>query len=98
MAMNLVILFIIEKDSSSKEEAQIDRDSDIFDTEINVSPISVSISNLLDNFRKRMPFLEAGQGSITPYSVKVAFHFPEFISWCAEQYSQEEKVILNKLA
>jgi hypothetical protein len=97
MAMNPVILSVTEQDFASKEEALIDRDSDIFDTEITVSPISVSRANLLDNVGKRIPFLEAAQASITPYAVEVAFPFPEFISWCAEQYSQEEKVILNKL-
>jgi hypothetical protein len=95
--MNPVILSVRDQDPASKEESLIDRDSDIFDTEITVSPISVSRANLLDNVRKRIPFLEESQASITNYIVEVAFPFPEFISWCAEQYSQEENVILNKL-
>jgi hypothetical protein len=52
---------------------------------------------LSDNVGKQIPFLEAVQASIVPYVVEVAFPFPEFIGWCAEQYSQEEKVVLNKL-
>ena len=32
-----------------------------------------------------------------PYIIEVIFPLSEFIGWCAEQYSQEEKVILNKL-
>jgi hypothetical protein len=39
----------------------------------------------------------AAQASIVPYAIEVAFPFLEFVSWCAEQYSQEEKIILNKL-
>jgi hypothetical protein len=97
MAANPVVLSVNEQDISSREEALIDRDSDVFDTEITVSPISVSRSNLLDNVGTHIPFLEAAQASITPYVVEVVFPFPEFVSWCAEQYSQEERVILNKL-
>jgi hypothetical protein len=97
MAMNPVILSVTEQDPASKEEALIDRDSDIFDTEITVSPISVSRANLLDNVGRQIPFLEVVQASIVPYAIKVTFPFPEFISWCVEQYSQEEKVILNRL-
>jgi hypothetical protein len=97
MAANPVILSVTEQDLASREEALIDRDSDVFDTKITVSPIFVSRSNLLDNVGKRIPFLEVNQASITPYVVEVVFPFPEFVSWCAEQYSQEEKVILNKL-
>jgi hypothetical protein len=70
MAMNPVILSVTEQDPASKEEALIDRDSDIFDTEITVSPISVSRANLLDNVGKQIPFLEAAQASITPYASK----------------------------
>jgi hypothetical protein len=42
MAMNPLILSITEQDPASKEEALIERDSDIFDIEITISPISVS--------------------------------------------------------
>jgi hypothetical protein len=76
MAMNPVILSIIEQDPSSKEENLIDRDSDIFDIEISISPISISKANLLDNFGKQIPFLEEAQASITPYAVEVTFPFP----------------------
>jgi hypothetical protein len=97
MVANPIILSVTEKDLTSREEALINRDSDVSDTEITVSPISVSRSNMLDNVGKRIPFLEVAQASITPYVVEVVFPFPEFIRWCVEQYSQEEKVILNKL-
>jgi hypothetical protein len=63
MVTNLVVLFVNEQDISSKEEALIDRDSNIFDTKITVSPVSVSRSNLLDNVGMRLPFLEAAQAS-----------------------------------
>jgi hypothetical protein len=97
MAANLVVLSMNEQDISSREESLIDKDSDIFDTEITSSPVSVSRSNLLDNVGMHIPFLEVAQASITPYIVEVVFPFPEFVSWCAERYSQEERVILNKL-
>jgi hypothetical protein len=97
MAANHVVLSINEQVISSKEEALIDRDSDVFDTEITVSPISVSKSNLLNNLGMHIPFLEAAQASITPYIVEVVFPFPEFVSWCAERNYQEERFILNKL-
>jgi hypothetical protein len=80
MATNPVILSVIEQDLTSREESLIDRDSDVSDTEIKVSPISVSRSNLLDNVGKQIPFLEATQASITPYVVEVVFPFPEFVS------------------
>ena len=97
MAANPVILSVNEQDIASREEALIDRDSDVLDTEITVSPVSVSRLNLLDNVGKWMPFLRMTQASITPYVVEVVFPFPEFVSWCAEHFSQEERVILNKL-
>jgi hypothetical protein len=97
MAANPVVLSMNEQDISSREEALIDRDFDVFDIETTVSPISVSKSNLLDNARTCIPFLEAAQASITPYIVEIVFPFPKFVSWCAEQYSQGERVILNKL-
>jgi hypothetical protein len=84
MATNPVILSVNEQDISSREEALIDRDSDIFDTEIMVSPVSVSRSNLLDNVGTHIPFLEVAQASITPYVVELFFCFHEFVSWCAE--------------
>jgi hypothetical protein len=94
--MDPIITSVTEQDPVSNEEALIDRDSDVFDTEITISPISVSRSNLSDNVGKHIPFLEAVQASIVPYVVEVTFPFPEFIGWCAEQYSQEEKVVVNK--
>jgi hypothetical protein len=57
----------------------------------------MSRSNLSDSVGKQIPFLEAVQAAIVPYVVKVTFPFPKFIGWCAKQYSQEEKVVLNKL-
>lgn len=63
----------------SNEEALIDRDSDVFDTEITILPISVSKANLSDNVGKQIPFLEAVQATVIPYVVEVAFPFPEFI-------------------
>jgi hypothetical protein len=92
-----VSLSLNEKAISSREEPLIDKDFDVFDTEITVSPVSVSRSNLLDNFRKHIPFLEVAQASIIPCVVEMVFPFPEFVSCCAERYSQGERVILNKL-
>jgi hypothetical protein len=56
----------------------------------------VSRSNLSDNVGRHIPFLEAVQATIVPYVVEITFPFPEFIGWCTEQYSHEEKVIVNK--
>jgi hypothetical protein len=91
------ILTLCEQEISSREEALIDSDFDVFDTEIMVSPISVSKSNLLNDVGTHIPFLEVAQASIIPYVIETVFSFPEFMSWCAERYSQEERVILNKL-
>jgi hypothetical protein len=52
MVVNSVILFVNEQDIASREEALINRDSDVFDTEITVSLVYVSRSNLLDNVGK----------------------------------------------
>jgi hypothetical protein len=84
MAANPIVLSVNEQDIASREEALIDRDSDVFDIEITVSSFSMSRSNLLDNVGMCIPFLEAAQASITPYIVEVVFPFPEFVSWCAE--------------
>jgi hypothetical protein len=88
---------VTEQYISPSEEALIDRDSNVFDTEITVSPVSLSRSNLSDHVGRQIPFLKSFQASIVPYVVEVAFPFPEFIGWCTEQYSQEERIILNKL-
>jgi hypothetical protein len=42
MATNPVVLSMSEPDISSREDALIDRDFDVFDTETMVSPVSVS--------------------------------------------------------
>jgi hypothetical protein len=97
ITMDPVILSVTEQDPLPSEEALIDRDSDVFDTEITVSPVSVSRANLSDHVGRQIPFLEVVQASIVPYVIEVAFPFPEFIGWCVEQYSQEEKVVLNRL-
>jgi hypothetical protein len=89
MAANPVVLSVNEQDISSREETLIDRDSDIFYTEITVSPVSVSRSNLLDNVGTHIPFLEVDQASITPYVVEVVFPFHKFVSGCVERYYQE---------
>jgi hypothetical protein len=78
--MDPVIMSITEQDLASKEEALLDRDFDVFDTETTVSPVSVSRSNFSDNVGRQIPFLEVVQSSIVPYVVEVAFPFPEFIS------------------
>jgi hypothetical protein len=83
--------------SPPNEEALIDRDSDVFDTEITISPVSVSRANLSDNVGRQIPFLEAVQASIVPYVVEVAFPFPEFIGWCAETILTGREGVLNKL-
>jgi hypothetical protein len=97
MASLPVILTMCEQETSSGEEALIDRDFDVFDTEMTVSPISVSKSNLLNNVGTHIPFLEVARASIIPYVIETVFPFLEFVSWCAERYSQKERVILNKL-
>jgi hypothetical protein len=94
--MDLVIMSVEEKDPMSNEEVLIDIDSYVFDTGITISPISVSRDNMSNNVGKQIPFLEAIQATIVPYVFEIAFPFPKFIGWCAKQYSQEEKVFLNK--
>jgi hypothetical protein len=74
--MDPIIMSVTEKDPMSNEEALIDRDSDVFDTEITISPISVSRANLSDNVGKQIPFLEAVQATIVPYVVEVHSLFP----------------------
>jgi hypothetical protein len=95
--MDSVGFSVTKKDPSPSEKSLINRDSDVFDTEITVSPVYVFRANLSDHVGRQIPFLEGVQASIVPYVVEVAFTFPEFIGWCAEQYSQEERVILNRL-
>jgi hypothetical protein len=94
--MDPIITSVTEQDSTTIEEALIDRDTDVSDVEITISPISVSRSNLSDIIGKSISFLEAVQATIVPYVVEIAFSFPEFVGWCAEQYSHEERVIVNK--
>jgi hypothetical protein len=88
---------VAEQYLTSNKESLIDRDSDVFDIELTIFPISVSRANMSDNVGKQIPFIKAFQASIVPYVIEVAFSFPEFIGWCTEQYSHEEKVVLNKL-
>lgn len=96
VVVEYIITSVTEKDPVVNEEALIDRYSYVFDTEITISPISVSRRNLSDNVGRSIPFLEAVQESIVPYAVEVTFYFPEFIGWCTEQYSHEERVVINK--
>jgi hypothetical protein len=97
ITMDPIIFSITEQDPLPSEEALIDRDYDVFDTKITVSFVSVSRANLSDHVGRQLPFLEVIQASIVPYIIEVSFPFPEFVGWCAEQYSQEDKVILSRL-
>jgi hypothetical protein len=81
--MDPIITSVTEQDSTTIEESLIDRDTDVSDVEITISPISVSRSNLSDIIGKSIPFLEAVQATIVPYAVEIAFPFPEFVGWCA---------------
>jgi hypothetical protein len=56
----------------------------------------MSRANLSYNVGNQIPLLEAVQVTIVPYTLEVAFPFPEFIGWCTQKYSHEEKVVLNK--
>jgi hypothetical protein len=80
----------------ANKEALIGREVDVFDVKITISPIFVSISNLSNKVGICIPFLEKVQATIVPYVVEIAFSFPKFIGWCAEQYSHEERVVVNK--
>jgi hypothetical protein len=97
MATNPVVLSVSEPDSPSREDSLIDRDSDVFDTMTMVSTIFVSKVNFLNNVGSHISFIEAARASFTPYVIETIFPFPKFLSWCAERYSQGERVILNKL-
>jgi hypothetical protein len=74
--MDPVITLVEEQDTTSNEESLIEKDSNVFDTEITISPISVSRANLSDNVGKQIPSLEVVQTGIVPYTIKVTFPFP----------------------
>jgi hypothetical protein len=82
--MDPIIILVVEQDPVSNEESLIDRDSNVFETEITIFPISMSRANMFDNVGNNIPFLEEIQDTIVPYVVEVAFPFPEFIGWCTE--------------
>jgi hypothetical protein len=94
--MDPIITSVTEQYMVANEEALIDQDLDVFNAEITISPIYVSRSNLSDKVEICISFLEAVQATIFPYAIEIAFPFPEFIGWCTEQYSHEERVIVNK--
>jgi hypothetical protein len=94
--MDPIVFSVAEKDPEGNEDTLIDKDADVIDPDITISPISVSRSNLADIKRKNIPFLEAVQASIVPYVVDLSFPFPEFVGWCTEKYSHSERVIVNK--
>jgi hypothetical protein len=97
MVVNPIVLSVRELDTPSREDTLIDRDSNVFDIVTMVSPISVSKVNLLNNVGSHISFLEVDRASFAPYVVETIFPFREFMNWCAERYSQGERVILNKL-
>jgi hypothetical protein len=94
--MDPIITSVTEQDPVVNEEALFDRYSDTFDTKITILPISVSKRNMFDKVGRCILFLEAVQATIVPYDVEFSFPFLEFISWCIEQYSHEERVVMNK--
>jgi hypothetical protein len=96
MNMDPIITSVTEQDPTTNEESLIDRDADVFDVEITSSPIFVSRRNLFNKVGRNISFLEVVQATIVPYVVEIYFMFPEFIGWCAEQYSHEERVVVNK--
>jgi hypothetical protein len=94
--MDPIITLVTEQDPVENEESLIDRDSKVFDTLITIFPISVSRRNMSNKVGKCIPFLEAFQAIIVSFVVEISFPFLEFIGWCVEQYSHEERVVVNK--
>jgi hypothetical protein len=76
VTMDPIITLVIDQYPMSNEEALIDQDSDVFDTEIAICPIFVSRSIFSDNVGNHIPFLEAIYPTIVPYVVQVSFPFP----------------------
>ena len=75
MTTNPNVLSMSEPDISSREDALIDRDSNVFDTVTTVSPVSVSKMNLLNDVESHISFLEAARASFAPYVVETIFPF-----------------------
>jgi hypothetical protein len=94
--MDPIVLEVSEQSPENNEEALIDRDNDVCDPEFIVAPISQLRSNLADVRGKGFPFLESVQASLILYATELCFQFPEFIGWCAEQYSESERVVIDK--
>ena len=40
--------------------------------------------------------MESVQASLILYATKFCFQFPEFTGWCAKQYSESERVVIDK--
>jgi hypothetical protein len=57
--MDPIVFLVAEQDPEVNEESLIDRDVDVFDLDITISPISVSRSNLVDVKGNNIPFLDA---------------------------------------
>ena len=87
--MDPIITSVTEQYPVENEATLIDRDSDVFYTEITIYPISMSKRNLFHKVGRCILFLEVVQATIVPYAIEITFPFPEFISCCAEQYSHE---------
>ena len=80
MTTNPIVLSVSEPDISSREDALIDNNYDIFDTVTTVSHVSVSKTNLLNDVESHISFLEVARASFAPYVVETIFPFPEFVS------------------
>jgi hypothetical protein len=95
-SMDPIVLEVSEQSPENNEEALIDRDNDVCDPEFIVAPISQLRSNLVDVRGKGFPFLESVQASLILYATELCFQFPKFIGWCAEKYSESERVVIDK--
>jgi hypothetical protein len=87
-------LFFLCKNLDEKEESIVDKEGDIFDPILSVSSISESKNKLVALEIENYDVLSSARASISRFCQEQTCHFPEFVSWCATNYSHTKRVIV----
>ena len=88
--------FCLYKLLENKEECIVDAEGDIFYPIFSLGSVKETKEKLSSLHFKPMSFISLARDTILKFFPKQSFHFLEFVEWYAQNYSQLERVIVNK--
>ena len=79
-----------------KEYCIANRESYVLNLVLSMGIVKQIKEKLFSLHSESIDILGLAKNTIIDLFPKQSFHFPEFVEWCAQNYSQSERVIMNK--